>query len=96
VLTVTLSGHWEVSSNWCYASVLVDGTSLANNNCNSAVTDCYGAAHTYGTTWAPVGFTAYTLVAAGQHTLSAAVVPAGTGTTCYMNGARIFWQAIPR
>jgi len=93
VLYVSLIGHWEVTSNWCFATVLVDGTPIAAN-CTSSNGSCWGASHTYSTTWENLAFVGFVYITAGTHTLAAAVVPGNS--TCYVNGARLYYAAIPQ
>lgn len=94
LVTLSLMGHWVVNKNVCYATILVDGVPLAAA-CSSSDSACWGATYTTSTNWTSIGFSQSTVVSAGRHTFSAAVVPTD-GTTCTINGARISYGAIAR
>jgi hypothetical protein len=93
LVTLSLMGHWMVDKPGCYATILVDGTPLSS--AGSSAVGSWGASLTYSTTWGPIGFTAPTVVSAGRHAFSAAVLPID-GTTCTVNGARIYYGAVAR
>lgn len=97
LVTLSLMGHWIIDNGSCYATILVDGVPLSNA-CTSPYAgppSCWGASFTNLANWHPVGFSVSTVMSAGRHTFAAAVVP-DDGTTCSVNGSRIYYGAISR
>ncbi len=95
IVNASVNGHWKVDTNWCYLSIAIDGVSLADPSCDTSTTSCWGATHTYSTGWAPVGYSAMSMVAAGTHSIDVQVRPM-TGTSCTVNGARLYWSVVPQ
>ncbi len=98
LLQLSVNGHWSTPDSWCYLSLTVDGASLAND-CSTANSDCWGALHQNNSGggfggWIPMSWTGFAQVAAGTHSLGLAAV-VQSGTSCTVNGARIFYAAIP-
>jgi hypothetical protein len=94
-LWVSAQGHWTNSTGggWCYATVMVDGVPAAAP-CSTTSSSCSGAAHTYTTNWEALSHQAFFQVAPGTHSLGIGVVMT-SGNTCSVNGARIFYAALP-
>jgi hypothetical protein len=99
-LFLSTSGHWQISggTGWCYGTITVDGISLAapgsSATCTGATAACQGAIHTYTPSWEAYTTSGFMRVGPGVHTLGLAVTPS-SGTTCSVNGARIYYAALP-
>ncbi|MDY7228357.1 hypothetical protein [Hyalangium rubrum] len=95
LLWLSLNGYWTPGAGECYATILVDEVPLAAP-CGTNQGQCWGATYSSGSGERfPLGYTGFVSVAAGTHTLAAAVVP-GVGDTCSIIGARIFYAIIPQ
>ncbi|HET7538977.1 MAG TPA: hypothetical protein VFK05_03870 [Polyangiaceae bacterium] len=99
VLLVSIDAHWSVNSNACFATVTIDGVPIGDAACATtgatATNGCWGASHTQSDTWVPVGYNASTTISSGSHALGILVAPT-PGSTCAVNGARIYYTLIPR
>lgn len=95
LLWLSLQGTLSTPQGDCYATILVDGVPLAAP-CGSTQGQCWGAAYTVAAaTVSSLGYTGFVSVAAGTHTLAAAVVPGGS-STCTFRGTRIFYAITPQ
>lgn len=88
----SLQGHWYVSGGWCYATLLVDGVPAANP-CNTGGGACAGGALTASTTLESVSHQVFFHLTPGTHSVAVAVV---AQNTCWINGARVYYVAIPQ
>jgi hypothetical protein len=96
LVTLSLMGHWTVDKPNCYATILVDGAPISSPGDASAPP--WGAtliAESGLGVWTPIGFSVSMSMGAGRHALATAVIPSD-GTTCTVNGARIYYGAVAR
>lgn len=85
VVLMSMSGHMHVDSGWCYLSARIGGQDWNGGN--------WGSAHTYMTTWHPVGYAVTGELPAGTHTVQFGGL---ASNTCYVNGTVLHGIAIPK